>query len=337
MGAERCPGNVENGRPVQAGSRRTPFTSARTQGDTGELSVDGRLSSQEELIDRQNEEDSTARCGPRSGGSFGVVAQHQYLPLLAFGAYFGQWLDGRGFILCIIRPSDHRNFARLEEIGWLFQEFLCKTLFANLATVLLGADFHVRGRAIAAPLRSSCDFRGAFVAVVGLSVLSAEFPGSNPEFGHRSPRRDVVARGGGTVLPSVASGGAILFGSPPSPDCRYHNLPVPGFTFLCVAAPRRYLLKYVLPSRWPHGRGATGNPHPFRQFCSIQVCGAGLDHVACVRPPRGCDRYSSQREMDRVFCGRGRVGFVCVHRSLLSAEGGACSSDKPVPGLNGYD
>src|SRR4029077_1799801 len=117
-------------------------------------------------------------------------------------------LDGRGPVLRALGLSHHRHPARREGVRWIFSELLRAALPADLAAVLRRAPFHVRCRPAAAT-RAGLDDLRAVVAVVGVSVLSAESPGTQLLGGCRSPGRHVVARDRGAVLPGLAAGGPV--------------------------------------------------------------------------------------------------------------------------------
>src|SRR5579863_3438068 len=145
-------------------------------------------------------------------------------------------MDGSGFVLCLVRLSDHGDSARYETIGGLLSEFLCPPLSANLASLLCGAAFHVCGRTDPASVGWPRRVRSTIVAVVGLSVFRSEF--SNPEShdGHGLVGCHVVTRGRGAVLLGVAVDGAILHRGTASQDRHRVDLFVSGSALLCVSA-----------------------------------------------------------------------------------------------------
>src|SRR5271165_922984 len=72
----------------------------------------------------------------------------------------------------------------------------------DLAFVLFSTLFHVRAGSFPASVRSVHGLCRPFVAVVGVSIVSPEFPGSNSNLGNGTAWSDLVARCRGAVLSS---------------------------------------------------------------------------------------------------------------------------------------
>src|ERR1700675_2917473 len=167
-------------------------------------------------------------------------------------------MDGSGPFLCAVRTPDHGDPPRHEAKGWVFQEFLCPALSADLASILLGPSFHVCDCSASASIRSPNRIRSALGALVVLSAVSPKFPRAGSGHGHRTLGCHLVPRCRGTVLPGLASGGAILQCGSASQDRYRGDLCFSPPPFLLVAASSQYLLKYILPLGRPDGRGTSG-------------------------------------------------------------------------------
>ena len=116
----------------------------------------------------------------------------------------------------------------------------------DMAFVLFPDFFHVRCYSILEAIGSAHRLR-KIVPMVGLSVVSPEYPDSEFNLGRRTTWGHLVARHRGTVLFAVALGRAILlFHTNPS-DRHRRNLPLSRAAFLLVIAPRLSLHKCILP------------------------------------------------------------------------------------------
>src|SRR6266513_536675 len=93
--------------------------------------------------------------------------------------------------------------------------------------------FHVRGRSVAASLGRPHRLR-KIVALVGLSLVPPELPGSELNWGNGPPWCHVVARHRGTVLSGLALGRAILLSCSGPVHCPRGHLSFSRAAFVLV-------------------------------------------------------------------------------------------------------
>src|SRR6185295_16800971 len=165
-------------------------------------------------------------------------------------------MDGRRSVLRAVGISDYRNPHRQPNQATLLPELLRAPCAANLAALLRTAHLHVRRRA--APRRlGGADRVRKVVAVVGLSVLSPEFPDRQPDQRRRAARRHLVARDRGAVLSRLAARRSLLFaGCDRSLGDRRH-LSLTVAAAVVVVGRRESVYECVLPPRWSDGGRAS--------------------------------------------------------------------------------
>src|SRR5271165_3809211 len=108
----------------------------------------------------------------------------------------------------------------------------------NMAFILFRALFHVRACTIPASVRSPHGLWKPVVAVVGLSVVSSEFLGSESNRGDGTACGHLVARYRGAVLSGLALGHSILLSHSVASRCHCSDLCFSGAPLLPVIAPR---------------------------------------------------------------------------------------------------
>src|SRR5258707_5717365 len=118
-------------------------------------------------------------------------------------------MDGSRSFFCSVRVSDHWNSDRHEAVKGVLQKLLYSTLSPDLASLLFGDSVYVCDCAVSASIRSTNLVRRAVLTMVVFPVVPTELSCSDSDQCNRTIGCHLVARSRGTILPGVASGGAV--------------------------------------------------------------------------------------------------------------------------------
>src|ERR1700686_5502261 len=193
-------------------------------------------------------------------------------------------MDGRGPVLRAFRVPDYRHPAGFKIVGGLFPELLCAAVPEDLASLLFRADPDVCDPAAGPPAGRARTF-SALLAVVVVSIVSAEFSGGRAGAGSRAAGGIVVTGGGGTFLPGLAVVRAISQERPVAIPCVDGASPLAGSSLIVSHAPLDHLLQPVLPAGRDDGGRAAGNPGAKIQLCASAVIKASVDFISGGRAP----------------------------------------------------
>src|SRR5271165_5794516 len=132
----------------------------------------------------------------------------------------------------------------------------------DLAFVLFSTLFHVRAGSFPASVRSVHGLCRPFVAVVGVSIVSPEFPGSNSNLGNGTAWSDLVARCRGAVLSSWPW--VVRY-------CSYSQVRRIAIAVICISPALRFYLSL-------HHVNIYSNP-----FCRLDALMAGALLAVAIR------------------------------------------------------